>query len=429
MKKSIFKIWDWISDFGVSQDYLEENQLVRLYNRMSLISILGIAPVVFLAYWIGFPKIYLLSTLIILSEYVAVILSNYFGKIYLARYFISVGSPIWHNVFYFLFGGFYCQGAATMASIAITYVAFQKKPKERLGLLIYHVVLFFSTTIYVNTYGPILEIIDFPYDELVVFMGGLGWAAIVLFTFDRDRTHLMEDLKANNKELKNTSEELERFTYIASHDLKSPLRTIISFVGLIERDINKKNYDNLERNVNFVKSGALQMNFLVRDILELSQLNSTEQRERSLVDLNIVFEKARHNLLDEIEEKNAIIHCEKLPEFLCSELEFLLLFQNFIQNAIKYNESTQPTVNITAIKTNKKLQLSFQDNGIGIEQEYYERIFQFFKRLHTSEKYKGTGLGLGLCKKIINSYDGHINVDSELGVGTIFTITFPIVAS
>ena len=425
MKELGLKIWNWISDFGVSQDHPEENLLVRSYNVMSVISALGVIPVILLAYWTDFPSIYLLSTVLVLSLYISVIICNYFEKIYLARYFISVGSPLWQNLLYIVFGGFYCQGAAIMASMAITYVAFQKKQKVKIGLLIYHVVLFFMTNFYVITYNPIFEVINFPYDELVVFIGSLGWAVIVLYAFDRERANLLEDLKTNNKELRNTTEELERFTYIASHDLKSPLRTIISFIGLIERDVTKENYDNLTRNLNFVKSGALQMNFLVQDILELSTLNNLEEKERSLIDLNIIEEKARHNLLNEIEEKNAIIHCEKLPRFLCNDLEFLLLFQNFIQNGIKYNESEQPTVSISSFETDKKLHLSFQDNGIGIDKKYFSKLFKMFSRLHSDKDYEGTGLGLSLCKKIVYNMGGNISIDSELGKGSTFHVNIP----
>ena len=393
---------------------------------MSLFSGLGTLLVMLTAWLMDFSSTYTILTSFIVSLYIAVIVLNFFGEISLARYFISVGSPIWISIVNFLIGGNFCQGLAILASMAITYVAFQKTPLIKIGLLVFHIVIFFPSSIYVNTFGPLLGVIDFPYDELTVFVGGLGWTIIVLYKFNKDRNNLLRNLEANNKELKNTTEELERFTYIASHDLKSPLRTIVSFIGLIERDINKEDYSNIHKNLSFVKTGAEQMNFLVRDILELSRLKEHDKSERSLIDLNLVFEKVSHNLKEEIRERNALVHCEKLPLFSGIELEFLLLFQNFIQNGIKYNESKQPTVRVFSSEVDKTLRLSFEDNGIGIEEEYHEQIFQFFKRLHNSIKYQGTGLGLGLCKKIINNYDGQIETHSKPGAGTTFTILLPL---
>lgn len=421
----IIKAWNRLSNFGVSEEHPEENDLIRLYNRMSLVSALGTAQVLLIAWFLGFSPTYIFVSSFIVVVYFLTILFNAYGKLQLARYTISVGSPLWISACYFLTGGYFCQGLAIISSMAITYVAFQKKEKIKRVLLIYHILTFFSSIIYVNTFGPILGKIDFPYDELAVFIGGLGWAIIVLYTFDKDRANLVQNLKSNNKELKHTTEELERFTYIASHDLKSPLRTIISFIGLIERDLEKEDYSNMHENLSFVKTGAKQMNFLVEDILELSKLKKIGKSDRIPVDLNLTMEKALQNLKVDIESKNAIVSYKNLPYFIANEVEFLLLFQNFIENGIKYNESKQPVINITSMIKNETLCLSFSDNGIGIDEVYFDQIFQFFKRLHTAKEYQGTGMGLGLCKKIINDYEGEIKIDSQLGVGTTFSIVFP----
>ncbi len=421
----ILKVWNWLSDLGVSEEHPEENALIRSYNRMSFISAMGVFEIILSAWYIGFSNIYIFIVSSILLIYLATLCLNGFGKIYAARYLISIGSPTWISVTYILIGGYFNQGLAIIASMMITYVAFQKNITIKRGILFYHLVVFFMAYFFVQLHGTILGVIDFLFDEVVVFIGGLGWTIIVLFTFDKDRERLIEDLKNNNIELQNTTEELERFTYIASHDLKSPLRTITSFIGLIERDIKKEKYDGLQEKLHFVKTGAEQMNFLVQDILELSQLKSLEKAERSELDLNLILEKAKTNLTEEIAEKNAIIHAEKLPLFCANEIEMLLLFQNFIQNGIKYNTSQRPIITITTYQTDDTLKISFRDNGIGIEEKYYDQIFQFFKRLHNADEYQGTGLGLGLCKKIISNYEGTVEIDSLVGAGTTFVISFP----
>lgn len=422
----ILQIWNWISEFGVSSQWPEENELVRLYNRMCFLSAIGVFQVMIIAWFLEFSSLYIITISLIAILYISAILLNFFHQIILTRYLISIGSPIWLCSAYLLMGGYFCQGFGIMASMAITYVVFQKNSRIQLAILIFHICCFFISSIYVNTYSPLHGVIDFPYDEITVFIGSLGWTIVVLFTFYKDRNKLLEDLKKNNLELKNTTEELERFTYIASHDLKAPLRTIISFIGLIERNINDKNYSEINDKLSFVKTGAEQMHFLVEDILELSKLKTFEKADRKLIDLNIVFEKAKQNLSQDILDRNAIIRCKKLPFFLGNELEFLILFQNFIQNGIKYNENDQPTIIISSYKTKESFNLLFKDNGIGIDEKYHELIFQYFKRLHNANEYKGTGLGLGLCKKIISNYDGLVDIDSIEGVGTTFTLTFPL---
>ena len=421
----ILKAWKWVSEFGVSEEHPEENALIRSYNRMSFISAVGVMEVMAAAWYMGFSKTYIFIISFICFIYLGTIGLNYFGKIHAARYCVSIGSPTWICTAYILMGGYFNQGLAIVASMAITYVAFQKVVKIRRRILLYHLFIFLIAFVYVKLNGPILGILDFPLDEIVVFVGGLGWTIIVLFTFDKDRAKLIYDLQKNNAELKNTTEELERFTYIASHDLKSPLRTITSFIGLIERDIKKQKFEGLEEKLHFVKTGAEQMNFLVQDILELSQLKSLEKAERTMLDLNLVLEKAKTNLTEEIAEKNATIHSENLPSFFGNEIEFLLLFQNFIQNGIKYNNSDHPIITISTFQTEDTFSLSFRDNGIGIEEKYYDQIFQFFKRLHNADEYQGTGLGLGVCKKIISNYEGTVEIDSLVGSGTTFTILFP----
>lgn len=421
----ILQLWNWICDFGVSSSSPEEHELIRLYNGMSFLSGIGILCVTVSAYLIDFSPTYVLVTLFIFLEYVAILLLNFFGKIQAARYFVSIGSVVWVAVSYVFVGGYFCQGVAVIATMAITYVGFQGQPAVRIRLFVFQIVLFFLSIVYVNFFGPIFGVIDFPYDEIMVCLGGVGWGIILLHKLNRDQSNLVSSLKENNQELQSTTEELERFTYIASHDLKSPIRTIISFTGLVERDLKNENYENIPKNLSYIRTGAEQMYFLVQDILELSRLKESLQSERPITDLNVVYEKAKQNLKEEISEKNAILTCGRLPHFPANELEFILIFQNIIQNGIKYNESPRPSVRISSQEGNQFLTIRFEDNGIGIEKKYHDQIFQFFKRLHTPIEYQGTGLGLGLCKKIVTDYGGKIEVESNEGSGTVFTIVLP----
>ena len=142
--------------------------------------------------------------------------------------------------------------------------------------------------------------------------------------------------------------------------------------------------------------------------------------------MKAVFDKTITLLTQEINSKNATIQTVTLPYFYCNSIEISSVFQNLIQNSLKYNESTTPLVQLTTTFTDTHFKIHFKDNGIGISPEYHEQIFEFFKRLHTSIEYPGTGLGLGLCKKIIEKYNGSIEIESVLSEYSIFTIILPL---
>ena len=393
---------------------------------MSFLSALALSVVSVSSLLLDFPVVYSIMTFGVSFFYIIIILLNHLNLIYAGRLFLSITAPIWVSFMHLLVAGNFSQGLLIITTLTITYVSFHRKPELKFSLMIFGIVIYLCSLVIGQYYGPYLGVIDVPYDEVFAFFITGGWLGGVIFTFVRDREKLIEDLQFNNTKLKQTTEELESFTYIASHDLKSPLRTINSFIGLIERDIRKEKYDTLPEKMQFVKSGAQQMNTLVQDILEISTLNNPDEKKKKKVDLNEVLTKVQANLTEDINSKNAIVNADILPSYYCDEAEFLLLFQNMIQNGIKYNESKIPTIDISSQKIGNQLLISFKDNGIGIDDEYHYQIFQFFKRLHTSEKYQGTGLGLGLCKKIVNSYGGDIEVDSVTGEGSTFRIKLEI---
>ncbi len=416
------KIWNWVSDRGVSTKHPEENALIRLYNQMSFISATAILAVIISAFILSYEAFYFGITIASFSIYFSIIALNHFQHIYTARLILAWSTPIWIYITHFLVGGFFSQSLIICASTSVTYLSFVKYPKQRRTIIYGVLLIYIAVIIYVEINGPYLGVQEFPYDEIVVLLAAGVWMAAVVKTYNNERESLIVSLKDKNTKLEQTTEELERFTYIASHDLKSPLRTINSFIGLIERDIRRENFEALPERMQFVKSGAQQMNTLVEDILEISTLKNPQDKKRTEIDLNKVLEKVQANLTEDIKSKNAVVNADKLPSFYGDEAEFLLLFQNMIQNGIKYNDSERPVIDISTQKTGNQLLISFKDNGIGIDNEYHEQIFQFFKRLHSSDKYQGTGLGLGLCKKIVNSYGGNIEVDSVTGEGSTFRI-------
>jgi signal transduction histidine kinase len=236
-----------------------------------------------------------------------------------------------------------------------------------------------------------------------------------------------ESLLDSNRKLEQSNAELERFAYIASHDLKSPLRNIISFMNLIERKLKNSEDKDIKEYLRFVTENAMQMNTLIQDVLEFSRVETEINQIRvEKIDLNDTLMLAVQNLQENLQESGAEIVCGKLPTIYANSVHFLQLLQNIVGNAIKYNQATQPKIMIQHKEINNQHILSIEDNGIGIAPQYHEQIFEMFKRLHTKEEYKGTGIGLAICKKVVNSFGGKIWLESEVGKGSIFFVSIPI---
>lgn len=234
------------------------------------------------------------------------------------------------------------------------------------------------------------------------------------------------ELKKSNTKLKQSNTELERFAYIASHDLKTPLRNVTSFLNLIQLRI-QRNYNDptIEEYLEFAVNGARQMNQLIVDVLEFSKLGPENTTTSKLVRLNDCIRLAIQNLKPFIEAKNAKVKIDHLPQIIADDSRMLQLFQNLIENGIKYNESATPEVTIRCTEQHNTYHIIIEDNGIGFREEYSTQIFEMFRRLHTTSEYTGTGIGLAICKKIVLELGGHIRVNSVEGTGSSFTIELP----
>ncbi len=232
-------------------------------------------------------------------------------------------------------------------------------------------------------------------------------------------------LERSNQDLERSNEELERFAYIASHDLKQPLNTVISFSGLLDKEVKGKLDKKGETYLNYVIKGGNQMKRIIEDILEYSKL-SEQEREPQLIDLNVLVDEVKDSISELIERKNAQVNIVgELSSLVHEKTKMLLLFKNFIENGIKYNQSETPTIDIQQVKYGHFTRISFKDNGIGIEEKYFPKLFKMFSRLQNEKDYEGTGLGLSLCKKIVSNMGGNVSVESQLGTGSTFHVDIP----
>lgn len=239
-----------------------------------------------------------------------------------------------------------------------------------------------------------------------------------------------EELKEANlkltdktKELEGVNKESRSFAHAVSHDLREPLRTIASYLQLIEERYKNKLDADANIFIDFAVDGAKRMNMLIDDMLAYSRLENS-QNTFSDVDLNDVLTIVKSNLHKSIQENNTkIVLSSKLPLVIADQSQMVQLFQNIIDNAIKYKREEPLVVEVKAFKKCNFWQISIADNGIGIAKDYYERIFLIFQRLHTREQYDGTGIGLAICKRIIDKHRGKIWVESVEGEGSTFYFT------
>jgi PAS domain S-box-containing protein len=227
-----------------------------------------------------------------------------------------------------------------------------------------------------------------------------------------------------NEELKRSNNDLQEFAYVASHDLQEPLRMVASYVQLLARRYRGKLDKDADEFINYAVEGAKRMQQLISDLLQWSRLG-TRGKPFEETNLEDVFNRATANLKVAIDETNAKITRSFLPTLFCDDVQLSQLFQNLIHNSIKYRSDKTPEIQISVTKKNKFYEFAFSDNGIGIDPRYKERIFVIFQRLHTREEYKGTGIGLALCKKIVERHGGKIWVESQPGQGSTFYFTIP----
>ena len=237
-----------------------------------------------------------------------------------------------------------------------------------------------------------------------------------------------EELRRYAEELAMSNEELYVFSYAASHDLQEPLRSIQQFIETLVRKYKRKLGPEMEEQITSANDGVTRMHRLITDFLMYSRVG-TERAPREEIDCNIVLKNAISNLDAAIRESKASIKQFTLPKLYANEIQLTQLFQNLIANAIKYQGESTPAIEIFAEKKDNKWQFGVKDNGIGIEQWFSERIFIVFQKLHDHKKYPGSGIGLALCKRVVEKHGGKIWFESEVGKGTTFFFTFPVIGS
>ncbi len=234
-----------------------------------------------------------------------------------------------------------------------------------------------------------------------------------------------EKLNISLEELKRSNYELQQFAYVASHDLQEPLRMVSSFSQLLEKRYKDRLDEDANEFIGFIVDGAQHMKLLIDDLLTYSRVTS-HAKEFENVDLENVLDVVFSNLSFYLEENKVIITKDSLPVVFADPSQMGQIFQNLISNAIKFHNGSTPKIHISSQKSETEWIFAVADNGIGIDPNYQEQIFEVFKRLHTRNEYPGSGIGLSICQKIIQRHGGRIWVESKKDVGSTFFFTLPI---
>ena len=235
-----------------------------------------------------------------------------------------------------------------------------------------------------------------------------------------------DQLESQRIELERSNAELQQFAYVASHDLQEPLRMITSYLQLLQRRYEDDLDSQAHEFIGFAVDGARRMRALILALLDYSRVD-THARSHEPTDLNKVVAQATGNLREATRESGAGITFDPLPTVAADEAQLVQLFQNLLGNAIKFRRDVAPEIHISASRDDDRWVIAHRDNGIGISEEYRARIFDIFQRLHTRDEYPGTGIGLAICKKIVELHGGEIWVESEDGAGTTFLFSFPVI--
>lgn len=276
-----------------------------------------------------------------------------------------------------------------------------------------------------------------PINRLVWTVGAIGllvtapltafgaWASWKLASEHREVVQARQVLEESVAELSRSNAELQQFAYVASHDLQEPLRMVASYTQLLAKRYKGKLDADADEFIGYAVEGAMRMQRLIQDLLAYSRIG-TKGHDFEPVAVEMIVNRALHNLQTAVEEHHAVATHDPLPTIMADERQLVQLFQNLIGNAIKFHGKEPPRIHVSAQQKAGEWVFSVRDNGIGVDPQYADRIFLLFQRLHNRAEYPGTGIGLAICKKIVERHGGRIWVESRLGQGAAFYFTIPI---
>ena len=429
------KFWNCIVTIGVTESTPQtENRYIRFTNIEALFMLIGVSLYVLYSIYSGYYFLGALQGIDALFALVVIAL-NYNQKYKAARmiFLFTLNSIILIDACFI--GNHSGIQEFFYISYTIPFLLFNVRDYKYIAAGVGFAIIAFCVYPYLYTHFTAYKIDTntqlniFRMNTWVIFTF-FGVAVYILAYYNFKTEDMLHDsnkkLEVQALELKRSNEDLEQFAYIISHDLKAPVRNISSFMNLLGKQFTETSPKSSREFVEMSKLSADRLTRQIDDLLSYCRVDRNLPPVSS-VDLNAMIKTIEIELSEKIKQKNGQIQIiGSLP--VLKEMHSSLMhhvFQNLIANAIKFNSNPAPSINIGCSETNGIFTFTVQDNGIGIDPIYKSKLFQMFKRLHTSEQYEGTGIGLAVCKKIINFYKGEISFESEPGRGTTFYFTLP----
>ena len=425
---SVTKLWNCIINLGNSNSYdLSEQARIRLVNKLGAVAFIGSFGLTVVRYFTDPATIY---GSYISFFFIAIILFLNFRRFHTTSRIIACFLfPVGIMYIIMMDGATMGEFVIYLLNVVLTYILFEERRVIRNAAIIWISSIAIFSFYYITITFEENPIASHPIGTICLF-----FTAIILLCYMISFYQLELKLHRKQKDqllsnLKEKNIELERFVHISSHDLKEPAKTIIAFSELSASFLKQHKYDKVDEFIQVINSCGRRMNQLIEDTLEFTSYENS-QEELDLVNLETVLKEAKKLLSKSISEKSAsIVSYQNLPSVLGKEKQLISCFANLIENGITYNIEKDPIVEIDCKLDDGQYTITFRDNGVGIKEEYHEKIFQMYERLVNRHKIDGTGLGLPISKKVIERLGGSIWVTSQEGVGSTFYIILPAVSS
>lgn len=423
------KIWTQYSNLGIRETTSEREGIkVRLLNQITVVSIIVNSIVFVLTGLLLQDFTPAIGAAINNIVSLVILFLNSKGFVVLTRHLCCIIFPIWLAVIIAFSLGIGAELKMFILCAVFCFIQYEGQIKLKLfslGLIIFLVISSSFSSIYYSSQSSLFkEYVT--YADVALVLASIVMIFMMLTFYQLDIQRFSKQKNRLVKQLKSNNEELERFAYITSHDLKEPVKNIQSFASILKKKI--ANSQELKKDIKLVEVidySAQRMSTMIDAILKFSKIDHQELSMEK-IDLDPLVEEFKDTYRALLKSKSAVVNYTDLPVIKGNKLLLSLLFQNLIENGIKYNKSSKPVIQIFANIENDFVKISIKDNGIGIEKEFQKKIFEPFKRLHSRGKYEGTGLGLSICKKIVEAHSGEIWVETNEETGSTFMLHLPL---